>query len=88
MSATSSGYWASEAAANYARQLGTQANQRTVRGFGEVGVSANNASGNSFVPSEVIRAVQAELRSQYVPYRARIDRIPWTPKSPLERNPQ
>ncbi|MEH1766770.1 MAG: FAD-binding protein [Nostoc sp.] len=59
--ATSSGYWAGEAAANYARQLGTQANQRTVRGLGEVGVSANNASSSSFAPSEVIRAVQAEV---------------------------
>lgn len=59
--ATSSGYWAGEAAANYARQLGTKANQRSVRGLGETGVASEKASSNSFVPSEVTKAVQAEV---------------------------
>ncbi|MDZ8105059.1 MAG: FAD-binding protein [Nostoc sp. DedQUE12a] len=59
--ATSSGYWAGEAAANYARQLGTKANQRSVRGLGETGVASEKGSSNSFVPSEVTKAVQAEV---------------------------
>ncbi|MFN6536388.1 MAG: FAD-dependent oxidoreductase [Nostoc sp. EkiNYC01] len=59
--ATSSGYWAGEAAANYALQLGTKANQRSVRGLGETGIAADKGSSNSFIPSEVTKAVQAEV---------------------------
>ncbi len=58
--ATSSGYWAGEAAASYARQLGAKANQRSVQGIGEAAVTSYSAS-KSFVPTEVIRAVQAEV---------------------------
>jgi succinate dehydrogenase/fumarate reductase flavoprotein subunit len=58
--ATSSGYWAGEAAAIYAQKLGTKANQRPVRGLGEAGISTSSTS-RSFNPSEVIKGVQAEV---------------------------
>ncbi|HEY9669118.1 MAG TPA: FAD-binding protein [Coleofasciculaceae cyanobacterium] len=60
--ATSSGYWAGEAAAKYAQELGTKVNQRSVRGIGQaVAIASKNPSKRSFNPSEVIRKVQAEV---------------------------
>ncbi|BAY49561.1 glucose-inhibited division protein A [Scytonema sp. HK-05] len=59
--ATSSGYWAGEAAASFARQLGAKVNQRTVEGIGETAVRSHNGHTKSFAPSEVIQGVQAEV---------------------------
>ncbi|MCC5635344.1 FAD-binding protein [Nostoc sp. CHAB 5844] len=58
--ATSSGYWSGEAAAKYAQQLGIKANHRAVRGIGTAAVN-NGSSDRTFNPSEVIKAVQAEV---------------------------
>ncbi|MEJ1934234.1 FAD-binding protein [Nostoc sp. NIES-2111] len=59
--ATSSGYWAGEAAAKYAQQLGNKANQRSVQGIGQAAIATDKASKHSFNTSEVIRNVQAEV---------------------------
>lgn len=59
--ATSSGYWAGEAAANYAQQLGNSANQRLVQGIGQAAGASDQPTKPSFDPTEIIRGVQAEV---------------------------
>ncbi len=57
--ASASGYWAGEAAASYARQLGDRVNQRSVQRID--GAALHPGSSRTFDPIEVIRAVQAEV---------------------------
>ncbi|NWF57858.1 MAG: FAD-binding protein [Fischerella sp.] len=59
--ATSSGFWAGEAAASFARKLGNKANQRSVQGIGGVAVRSHNDSDRNFPSTEIIRSVQAEI---------------------------
>ncbi len=59
--ATSSGFWAGEAAALFACKLGNKANQRSVQGIGQVVVRSHNSSDRNFAPMEIIRCVQAEV---------------------------
>ncbi|BAY49000.1 glucose-inhibited division protein A [Scytonema sp. HK-05] len=60
--ASASGCWAGEAAASYARQLGDRVNQRSVQRIG--GAALHPDTSRTFDPTEVIRAVQAEV----IPY--------------------
>lgn len=76
--AMSSGYWAGEAAAEYAKQLGTTAHQRQVHSLGQAGVSNNS---QTFEPQEVIRAVQAEV----IPYNRNLFRTERGLNDSLER---
>jgi succinate dehydrogenase/fumarate reductase flavoprotein subunit len=57
--ATSSGDWAGQAAAQYARQLGKNANQRFLQPVGGAGLQPNGR--DALEPEEVIQAVQAEV---------------------------
>ncbi|MFQ4144846.1 FAD-binding protein [Chlorogloeopsis sp. ULAP02] len=77
--AMSSGYWAGQAAAEYACQLGAKANQRQVHSFGQTAVSSE--SSHTFNPQEIIRAVQAEV----LPYDRNLFRTERGLKDSLER---
>ena len=57
--AISSGYWAGKSAAVYARDLGTQANQRRVEAVGEAGFT--DGSQHQLKAEEIIQATQAEV---------------------------
>ncbi len=57
--AISSGYWAGQSAAEYARDLGTQANQRRVEAVGEAGFTSG--SQHQLKAEEIIHATQAEV---------------------------
>ena len=57
--ASASGCWAGEAAASYARQLGSRVNQRSVQGVG--GAALCPGSNRTFDSTDAIRAVQAEV---------------------------
>ncbi|MBD1843450.1 FAD-binding protein [Cyanobacteria bacterium FACHB-63] len=56
--AISSGRWAGEAAAVYARSLGDRIHQRSTRGLGEAGL---RGEGQQISPDDVIAATQAEV---------------------------
>ncbi|MEP0917104.1 hypothetical protein NC981_09760 [Leptolyngbya sp. DQ-M1] len=55
----SSGRWAGEAAADYARSLGDRIHQRSLRGLGEAGLRGEGRQ--SVSPDEMIAATQAEV---------------------------
>ena len=77
--ASASGYWAGEAAASYARQLGDRVNQRSVQGIG--GAALHPGSSRTFDPTEVIRAVQAEV----IPYDRNLFRTEQNLSESLDR---
>ncbi|KAF3885166.1 MULTISPECIES: FAD-dependent oxidoreductase [Nostocales] len=56
--ATASGDWAGEAAALYARQLGSQVNRRSLH---RIDGATLRPSSRTFEPTDIIRAVQAEV---------------------------
>lgn len=60
----STGYWAGQSAGNYALQLGSRVNQRTVRLIGKAAVRSQSDRAQSFNPQEVTKAVQSEV----IPY--------------------
>jgi succinate dehydrogenase/fumarate reductase flavoprotein subunit len=57
--ALSSGYWAGLSAAEYARDLGTQASQRRVEAIGEAGFTSSGQ--RPLKAEEIIQATQAEI---------------------------
>jgi succinate dehydrogenase/fumarate reductase flavoprotein subunit len=57
--AISSGYWSGQAAADYAKSLGTHAHQRSVQAIGEVGLRGDGAK--AFSAEDTIAATQAEV---------------------------
>ncbi|HEY9662881.1 MAG TPA: FAD-binding protein, partial [Allocoleopsis sp.] len=57
--AMSSGYWAGEAAAQYAQSLGNKSHQRTAQGIGQAAIQSN--SSQAVAPQEIIRHVQQEV---------------------------
>ncbi|BAZ31398.1 fumarate reductase/succinate dehydrogenase flavoprotein domain-containing protein [Cylindrospermum sp. NIES-4074] len=59
--AISSGYWSGAAAAEYAQNIGKQANQRRVKGVGEAGLTTQKEHPQSLATEEIIQAVQAEV---------------------------
>ncbi|MBD2298727.1 MULTISPECIES: FAD-dependent oxidoreductase [Nostocales] len=59
--AISSGYWAGNSAAQYALNLGQQANQRLVRGVGEAALQPKAENASSPNINEFIQAVQTEV---------------------------
>ncbi|WP_414581556.1 FAD-dependent oxidoreductase [Scytonema sp. PCC 10023] len=64
--ALSSGYWAGQSAAVYARDLGTQANQRRVEAVGEAGFTSSHQHSQTVSVAgqntiEIIQATQAEV---------------------------
>ncbi|MBD2437731.1 FAD-dependent oxidoreductase [Nostoc sp. FACHB-110] len=59
--AISSGYWAGNSAAQYALNLGEQANQRLVRGVGEAALQPQAENVSSPNINEFIQAVQTEV---------------------------
>jgi succinate dehydrogenase/fumarate reductase flavoprotein subunit len=64
--ALSSGYWAGQSAAVYARDLGTQANQRRVEAVGEAGFTSSHQRSQTVSVArrntiEIIQATQAEV---------------------------
>ncbi|MBU7585987.1 MAG: FAD-binding protein, partial [Nostoc sp. TH1S01] len=59
--AISSGYWAGNSAAQYALNLGQQANQRRVRSVGEAALQPKAENASSPNINEFIQAVQAEV---------------------------
>ncbi|BAY16310.1 fumarate reductase/succinate dehydrogenase flavoprotein domain-containing protein [Anabaenopsis circularis NIES-21] len=59
--AISSGYWAGNSAAEYALNLGQQANQRRVRGVGEAALQPKAENASSPNINEFIQAVQTEV---------------------------
>lgn len=79
--AMSSGYWAGQSAANYALQLGSRVNQRTVRGIGQAAVRSQSDRAQSFNPQEVTKAVQSEV----IPYDRNLFRTERGLASSLDR---
>jgi succinate dehydrogenase/fumarate reductase flavoprotein subunit len=64
--ALSSGYWAGQSAAVYARDLGTQANQRRVEAVGEAGFTSSHQRSETVSVAgrntiDIIKATQAEV---------------------------
>lgn len=57
--AISSGRWAGEAAADYARSLGNRVHQRSLQGLGQAGLRGEGRQ--SVSPDEVVEATQAEV---------------------------
>jgi succinate dehydrogenase/fumarate reductase flavoprotein subunit len=77
--AMSSGYWSGQAAAEYARQLGDQANQRRSHSIGQAAVSSEST--HTFDPQEIIQAIQAEV----LPYNRNLFRTEQGLSDSLER---
>jgi succinate dehydrogenase/fumarate reductase flavoprotein subunit len=81
--AMSSGFWAGAGAADYARQAGVAGSPRTARTAGGVALQAN-AAATEFDPTQVMRAVQAEVLPYTINYfrtaqglTASLDRLDW-----------
>ncbi|MEE3719865.1 FAD-binding protein [Tumidithrix elongata RA019] len=59
--AISTGQWAGEGAATFARRLGAHANERTAHPAGQVGLRSQATSSESFDSEAIVRGVQAEM---------------------------
>jgi succinate dehydrogenase/fumarate reductase flavoprotein subunit len=59
--AISSGHWSGAAAAKYAGNLGSQGNQRQVRGVGEAVLKPQKSKSSTLAADETIKAIQAQV---------------------------